>query len=142
MSLQITLKKFGKAIQGMDLYHGVSAKMILYPHATTQAFYGPLSTTASFHVAKTFATDKGMVLKINSQYPRLYHCRAFDASLLSDYPEEQEWLVGFIYTRIRKVHTKEKWDIISLPISTQLRFTFFVIHLFKLQIFSLSQDLA
>ena len=51
-------------------------------------------------------------------------------------------MVGFVYTRIRKVHTKEKWIITKLPHSTQLRFSFFVIHLFKLQVFSLSEDLA
>ena len=64
------------------------------------AFYGPLSTTSSYHVAKTFATAKGMVLKITSQYPRLDFCRAFDASLISDYPEECEWLIGFVYLRV------------------------------------------
>lgn len=53
MSLQITLKKYGKAIRDMILYHGVNEKMILYPHVTTQAFHGPLSTTSSFHVSKT-----------------------------------------------------------------------------------------
>ena len=43
-----------------------------------------------------------LVLTISSKYPRLGVCRAFDASLISDYFEEQEWLIGFIYTRIRK----------------------------------------
>ena len=123
------------------LYFGVNGKMILDPSAT-HSFYGPLSTSSSYHVAMTFATEKGMVLKISSMYPRLGCCRAFDACLLSDYPEELEWLVGFVYTRIRKVHTKEKWDITKLPTSTQIRFAFFVTHLFHLHILSLSEDLA
>ena len=77
MSLQVTLKKFGRKLQHRPLFHGVNEKMILYPHATTQSFHGPLSTTSSFHVAKTFATDKGMVLKISSMYPRLNYCKTF-----------------------------------------------------------------
>merc|ERR1719249_601342 len=83
-----------------------------------------------------------MVLKISSMYPRLGYCRGFDASLLSDYPEEQEWLVGFIYTRIRKVHTKEQYKVAELKLASQIRFAFFVTNLFHLQVFSLSEDLA
>ena len=62
-SLVVILNKYGHKIRPSDsndiLYHGVNAKMILNP-AITPAFYGPLSTSSSFHVAKTFATDKGM----------------------------------------------------------------------------------
>ena len=47
-----------------------------------------------------------MVLTISSQYPRLGVCRAFDASLISDYPEEKEWLIGFIYLRVLEVRTR------------------------------------
>ncbi len=48
-----------------------------------------------------FATDKGMVLKISSMYPRLGFCRAFDASLLSDYPEEQgvDMLISYFFLK-------------------------------------------
>eukprot|EP01084_Bolivina_argentea_P026280 48847_1 len=79
VGLLLILNKYGKKIneENMVLYHGVNAKMILNPVAT-MAFYGPLSTTSSYHVAKTFATAKGMILKITSQYPRLDYCRAFD----------------------------------------------------------------
>eukprot|EP01083_Nonionella_stella_P153690 494159_1 len=87
ISLLTVLTKFGVMIneKHLVLYHGVNAKMILNP-AETMAFYGPLSTTSSYHVAKTFATAKGMVLEITSQFPRLQFCSAFDASLISDYP--------------------------------------------------------
>ena len=63
-SLVVILNKYGHKIRPSDsndiLYHGVNAKMILNP-AITPAFYGPLSTSSSFHVAKTFATDKGIL---------------------------------------------------------------------------------
>ena len=100
------MNKFGKIIdEKLTLYLAVNAKMILNP-AETMAFYGPLSTTKSYHVAKTFATPKGMVLHITTQYPRLHFCKAFDASVISDYPEEKEFLIGFIYMRVLKVITR------------------------------------
>merc|ERR1712173_14975 len=105
----IVLNKFGQLLQGknnMILYHGIDTKMMLNP-TQTFSFYGPLSTTSSEHVAKTFATQKGMILKITSQFPRLGKCNAFDASQLSDFPEEDEWLVGFMYMRILQISTKK-----------------------------------
>merc|ERR1712092_3226 len=117
--------------------------------ASQYAFYGPLSTTSSYHVARSFATSKGMVLKINSMYPRLKHCNAFDASCLSDYPEEKEWLVGFMYARCLEVTTRSlsdsrtfKYDMKQkVPLASALREEFFVFHLFKEQKFSLSDHL-
>eukprot|EP01083_Nonionella_stella_P070625 189073_1 len=143
------LNKYGQKIDQhtMVLYHGVNAKMILNP-AETMAFYGPLSTTSSYHVAKTFATAKGMVLKITSQYPRLDFCRAFDASLISDYPEEQEYLIGFLYMRVLEVRTRpittnimdpELWK--KAPLASKMRVVFFAIHLFGEQMFSMSGHL-
>eukprot|EP00488_Nonionellina_sp_1-RS-2012_P003732 TRINITY_DN8087_c0_g1_i1.p1 TRINITY_DN8087_c0_g1~~TRINITY_DN8087_c0_g1_i1.p1 ORF type:complete len:104 (+),score=33.17 TRINITY_DN8087_c0_g1_i1:217-528(+) len=89
------------------LYHGVNAKMVLNNGSRVlNNFYGPLSTSAAYHVARTFATAKGMVLQITTQYPQLGICRAFDAHLISDYPEEKEWLIGFVYLRILKVITR------------------------------------
>eukprot|EP01084_Bolivina_argentea_P031812 58865_1 len=133
--------------KNMILYYGINAKMILNP-GSTAAFYGPLSTTSSYHVAKTFATAKGMVLKITSQYPRLSYCRAFDASVISDYPEEQEWLVGFIYMRVLEVRTrpivndiKNKVLSIKAPFASKMRVLFFSINLFHSQMFSMSQHL-
>merc|ERR1712228_869384 len=87
--LLIVLNKFGTKMNGKNnkiLYHGINKKMMLSP-SETFSFYGPLSTTSSCHVAKSFATQKGMVLKITSQFPMSNHCNAFDASMLSDYPE-------------------------------------------------------
>ena len=104
IELMVILNKFGLKMSNnhtkssdnnLILYHGVNAKMILNP-TETMAFFGPLSATSSYHVAKTFATDKGMILKITTQYPRLGTCKAFNASLISDYPEEQESVIGFI----------------------------------------------
>ena len=142
--LLIFVNKFGAmlsptTINDKDkmLYHGINGKMILNP-SETQSFFGPLSTTSSYHVAKSFATDKGMVLAISSQFPRLSMCRAFDASLISDYPEEQEFLIGFIYLRIRKIYTK---DLKYIPVDSKLRFAFFAIHLFREQMFSMNSIL-
>ena len=52
-----------------------------------------------------------MVLKMTSHFPRLELCNAFDVQLISDYPEEQEWLVGFCYARILKIETKDIADL-------------------------------
>ena len=114
------------------LYTGVNAKMILNPSAT-QSFFGPLSTTSSYHVAHRFASDKGMVLALTSQYPHLKKCNAFDCSVVSDYPEEQEFLIGHIYMRIRKVYTRA---FEKIPFDSKLRVSFFVVHLFREMFFS------
>ena len=90
------------------------------------AFFGPFSTSSSYHVARTFATAKGMVIKMTSHFPRRGLCNAFDAKLLSDYPEEQEWLIGFCYVRILKFETRQICDcsavsyddLMSLPIAS------------------------
>eukprot|EP01084_Bolivina_argentea_P171720 297512_1 len=66
--LLIVLNKFATKLNSknnMILYHGVNAKMIFHA-AQTYAFNGPLSTTSSYHVARTFSTAKGMVLTITS----------------------------------------------------------------------------
>merc|ERR1712176_1047186 len=102
------LIKFGRALNKKTvLFHGVNGKMIFNNAKTRKlGFYGPISSSSSYHVARTFATAKGVVLKITTQYPRLGVCRAFDASLISDYPEEKEWLIGFLYLRIITVLTR------------------------------------
>eukprot|EP01083_Nonionella_stella_P152390 488390_1 len=150
--LLIVLKKFGTRVSDTNkvLYHGVNSKMLIRP-AQTRAFQGPLSTTSSYHVARTFATDKGMVLKISSLFPKLSYCNAFDVSLVSDYPEEQEWLVGFMYVRLLEVSTRKLVDdddignldriIQKVPMSSLAREMFFAIHLFKEQILSMSEHL-
>eukprot|EP01083_Nonionella_stella_P224260 798458_1 len=136
-NLLTVLSKFGSTLTEKKLlYHGVNAKMILYNGRCTQStFYGPLSTSSSYHVARTFATMKGMVLCVATQYPRLGMCRAFNASLLSDYPEEQEWLIGFIYMRVLQVITRplhRSWNTFKdmddgmdeIPLSSKARSIF------------------
>ena len=119
------------------LYHGVNKTMLLDP-CESQSFYGPLSTSSSKAVAKKFATSDGMVLEICSQYPRLEMCTAFDASTISVYPEEQEWLIGFIYLRVRKVYTRISENICM---ETKLKYIFFAIHLFVEGFFSMNASL-
>jgi len=149
LKLSFILIKFGIKIEDMpkqnngnnfELYHGVNSKMILDIHATLACF-GPLSTSISFYVSKTFATEKGMVLSLKSNYPTSGLDRVFNASILSDFPDEQEWLIGFMYARIVKVSTDFFVKTEILPIVSQYRALFFVLHLFSQQIFSLSEDL-
>ncbi|MEM7362040.1 MAG: hypothetical protein AAF335_03445, partial [Bacteroidota bacterium] len=147
--LLTVLNKYAQCINDKELYHGINAKMILN-NWQQLAFHGPLSTSTSYHVARTFSTAKGMVLTIQSQFPRMNFCRAFDASLISDYPEEQEQLVSFTYLRIMKVRTR---NLISddnnaggpdldkpksVPLSSYTRCIFFAIQLFISQNFSMS----
>eukprot|EP01084_Bolivina_argentea_P168379 292014_1 len=154
IKLLTVLNKYGQegVHKKIRLYHGVNGKMILNnSRRQNLTFYGPLSTSASYHVARTFATAKGMVLQVTSQYPKMNSCRAFDASLISDYPEEKEWLIGFIYLRIVKVLTRplnKNWKSIDdienpnnyyhIPLSSQTRSIFFAVHLFRQQLFSMS----
>eukprot|EP01083_Nonionella_stella_P189256 699481_1 len=152
-NLLTVLSKFGSTLTEKKLlYHGVNAKMILYNGRRTRStFYGPLSTSSSYHVARTFATMKGMVLCVATQYPRLGMCRAFNASLLSDYPEEQEWLIGFIYMRVLQVITRplhRSWNTFKdmdgmdafgdeIPLSSKVRSIFFAVGLFVQQVFAM-----
>eukprot|EP01084_Bolivina_argentea_P010557 19673_1 len=147
--LLITLHKFGTKLQNrknMVFYHGVN-KTMLIKTSETFAFSGPLSTSVSEEVARAFATTKGMVLKITSNFPHSHHCNAFDVSLISDYPEEQEWLVGFMYVRVLEITINIHIDNIALSenifqqitLSSWIRHAFFAIHLFRSQIFSMGE---
>ena len=154
--LLVMLNKFGTKWRdkNMNLYHGVNAKMVIKP-SRSFAFSGPLSTTSSCPVAHTFATEKGMVLTFASHFPRLGYCNAFDASLISDFPQEQEWLIGFMYVRLLKVRTrnisvdacndenacKYKMFCNKCPWPSYMRDVFFAIHLFGQQMYSMSDHL-
>eukprot|EP01084_Bolivina_argentea_P026866 49953_1 len=151
IGLLIVLNKYGKKIDKnyMVLYHGINAKMIIHRPASP-TFYGPLSTTPSYHVAKAFATTKGMVLTLTSLFPRIGLCNAFNASLISDYPEEQEYLIGQIYVRLLRVETSPIIDHITdvdpflcvkTPLASKIREAFCSIHLFYDQTFSMSDNL-
>eukprot|EP01083_Nonionella_stella_P018663 51911_1 len=65
--LLVTLNKYSKELDPkVPLYHGVNSKMILNNYRQVSGFWGPLSTSSSYHVARTFATAKGMVLQITT----------------------------------------------------------------------------
>merc|ERR1712228_117043 len=73
---------------------------------------------------------------------------AFNASVLSDYPEEQEYLIGDIYLRLMHVSTwtmmtsSDNFDnLANIPLASFTRAVFFVIHIFREQIFSMSENL-
>eukprot|EP01083_Nonionella_stella_P191755 709509_1 len=132
ISLLMILTKFGVMInENLVLYHGVNAKMILNP-SDTMAFFGPLSTTSDYNIAKLFATEKGMVLEITSRFPRLQMCSAFDVSNISDFHSEREHLIGFIYLRVLKVRTRPIVSDVSnhdlwkaAPLESKTRVLFF-----------------
>eukprot|EP01084_Bolivina_argentea_P217111 368698_1 len=119
----------------LPFYYGVNEKMLINKKLTGLCFCGPLIAYQSYHVAITFAKGKGMVLQITSQYPRLQICKAFDASLVSDYPEEREWIISFSYLQIAKVTTRSlnnswySYDFDFLRAS-KARSIFFAVHLF------------
>eukprot|EP01084_Bolivina_argentea_P319455 554104_1 len=150
VELLTVLNKYAQPIDmNVTLYHGVNSKMIIN-NATTQPFYGPLSTSLSYHVAQTFATSKGMVMEVTSQFPGLGYCKAFDASLISDYPEEREQIISFAYLKIKTIFTKplnKNWKTFSdidegdhsdISLASKMRSIFFAVHLFWKQIFSMS----
>ena len=69
LKLLTVLHKFGKNLDGGKvLYFGVNQKMVV--QANCLRFFGPLSTSPSPHVARTFATAKGVIFKIANQFPR------------------------------------------------------------------------
>ncbi len=144
--LLTVLHKFGEAMGHKIVYHGVNQKMILKPNPTN-IFYGPLSTTSSYHVASTYSTKKGMVLTLQSMFPRLKECKAFDVRLLSMHPTEEEWLIASMRPRILKVSTRvlkehtPLGELLQVPLSSLMREIFFTIHLFKEQMFSMSGNL-
>ena len=145
-----SLHKFGEVNPNKALFVGVNAKMILDNFGRTQqrAFYGPLSTTTSFHVARTFATAKGMVLQLATQFPSKKLLRAFNAASLSDYPEEHEYLIGSIYPRVVTVLTrplKKSWTSFAQidadsdsASASKARAIFFAVHLFRHCVFAMS----
>eukprot|EP01083_Nonionella_stella_P153537 493436_1 len=155
-TLLMVLHKYASRLDGAKtLYHGVNAQMILNNGGTQSlAFCGPLSTSASYHVARTFATPKGMVLEVTTQFPRMGMCRVFDVSVLSEYPEEQEWLLSFAYLRITSVHTRALPGMESVnndghvdythdmvPLASKTRSIFFALQLFRHQFFCMSVHL-
>merc|ERR1719150_508936 len=81
-----------------------------------------------------------MILELSSMFPRRRLCHAFNASLMSEYPEEQEYLVGHIYLRINQIHIKPPNKYIH--IDSKLRLAFFTIHLFQRQIYSMDSHLV
>ena len=103
--------------------------------------------------AQTFATAKGMVLELPSQFPRLGLCKPFDVSLMYEYPEEKERIISFMYLQSKTISPKpnKNWMTVSeidnvypdynIPLSSQARSIFFAVHLFQQQIFSMSVNL-
>lgn len=149
IGLSVSLTKFGKEMENnTSYYHGSNCKMII---PTNQGYFaGPLSTSSSYQVAKTFATSKGMVLELIPQFCSKL-TKIFDASLISDYPEEAEYIIAGAYVKIRTIITRplcknflENMNFgssIQIPMVSFLREIFFSINLFIGDIFNMSRHL-
>ena len=69
-------------------FHGLKG---VYPLGYfDKTFRGPLSTTIDEEIAETFATDGGMILKLEAALS--YNIRCFNVEGISNYPEERERL--------------------------------------------------
>ena len=110
-TLTLCLEQFSVSLRCQRLFHGVNPMMSVQRHDILSRLWGTLNTTTLFHMASTFATDKGMIMEISSQYPSLDLCYAFDVSPLSDYPEEAERIIGRMYVRVRRVHSKQSYVV-------------------------------
>mmetsp|Transcript_62797 Transcript_62797/g.99717 ORF Transcript_62797/g.99717 Transcript_62797/m.99717 type:complete len:807 (-) Transcript_62797:88-2508(-) len=100
--LKVAILKYGTLLKRRVFYHGINQIMKLNMHPTHRCM-GPLSATEDAEIARGFATKHGFILKMCSKYPRLGTDYFFDASPISAYPDEKEYLIGFVYTRILHV---------------------------------------
>lgn len=132
-------KNFGR------LYHGVNSRLKL-SRTPISVCCGPLSTTSSYHVANTFATQKGFVIEFTYREGSHNYFRGYNCALTSDYPEEQEVMLSLGYIKILKIHTRP----ISLDTSlysgetsfaTYLKLILFVIHVVINDVFTFIQPL-
>mmetsp|Transcript_53536 Transcript_53536/g.88789 ORF Transcript_53536/g.88789 Transcript_53536/m.88789 type:complete len:623 (+) Transcript_53536:469-2337(+) len=99
-TLDLTILKFGEPMGGRVFYHGVDQLMKLEMHPTHQ-FCGPLSVSVDKQVARSFTGNNGFIMTLCSRYPRLNSDYGLEvASIISDYPEEKEYVIRSLYTRI------------------------------------------
>ena len=84
-----------------------------------------------------------MVLEFSSKYPLTDYCYQFNASVISDYPEENERIIGFMYCRIRMIYSEMfnlKHDN-NLLSNSNMNWYYFSIQLFIKGIYSMSAQI-
>eukprot|EP01083_Nonionella_stella_P045728 122665_1 len=97
--LTVAIAKYGTLLKYRVFYHGINKIMKLDIHPTKRC-HGPFSATPDVEIARGFATKDGVILKMMSKFPRLDTDYFFNASEISAYPDEKEYLIGCMYTRI------------------------------------------
>ena len=89
-----TVKQFGQNYLDDDnkgpFFCGMSSNMVLNQFRIK--LFQPTSTSKEINVAQRFGTKNGIVIQLNNTGYRSRHCKSFDASWLSDYPTENEYL--------------------------------------------------
>eukprot|EP01084_Bolivina_argentea_P281672 481973_1 len=75
-----------KDIISKKIYHGVSTELTIATFSGT--YYGPVSTTTKYDVARGFAGDKGKILELYPSFGR----KGLKVHWLSNFPDEEEIL--------------------------------------------------
>merc|ERR1712130_1012726 len=92
------------------LYHGVS-NITKVSSSFNGKCYGPLSTTTDIDIARSFAGENGMILKIKPKYGNGNN-HPFDVQHLSAFPDECEVLCFNQSFDIEKVILSKEFDIV------------------------------
>eukprot|EP01084_Bolivina_argentea_P318240 551858_1 len=96
------VSKFGTNTNNMPLYFSGDSKLIVNPGNTSFAL--PLSLTASYEMACRLAQQK-TVLTLRPTLANSPICRALNVSRISDDPDEEEYIIGFMYSSIFNIKT-------------------------------------
>ena len=119
----VKIKKKGKAKKGNEdmedekdiitdtLYHGVSEAFATPSYSGT--YYGPISTTPIFNVAKQFAGSQGRIFELYPSFGR----KGLKVSWLSNFPDEMEVL--YMNTSFQIVNIYKSSDYIYNNIYNQ-----------------------
>ena len=93
-----------KNSSGSKKYFGVPSSFMALD-TVNPTFYYPITVTASYHVARTFATKDGYIvcMEEGADCNPVY----FDLAQLSDYPEEQSCLIYGGIFNVNKVSVRE-----------------------------------
>ncbi|MCP4746888.1 MAG: hypothetical protein GY874_12235 [Desulfobacteraceae bacterium] len=155
IELSNCLQKYSIKMRGSDaktLYHG-SKFVGSLSKDRFHRFEGPFSTSTSLPVASFFSETRGTIYEFRPFYPNATKSdvclKAFKAVSLSEYPEEQEWIVAGGMIRLNKIHLgcgsgeyPDDVDRDLTPDETYLRRYYAVGEYFKQDQFSMVKDLA
>ena len=91
------------------LYHGVNKPLM--PSSFAGTYYGPISTTTMFDIAKQFAGSNGRILELYPSFSK----RGLRVSWLSNFPDEDEVLYMNASFQIVNIYSNSKQNIYSSP---------------------------